>query len=226
MLKKPQLHADFDHQKFEKFLNPDKTRYNNLDLSRETKVEDPFQDLPDEILLNIFSHLSPYHLAMCSFVNLQFNDISQDWLLWKDFFESNLNLLDFEDLASHYQNKYKITKPLGFFPEKETQNHLTNPNYIPNGNNNNTNTNNNNTNNNTNNINNKISQVSKEKEKEKEKEKQLKKRLTEEPLKFFIEQVHKYQNVKLIYERSDALIKRRTKINNFSRKMDISKYHI
>ncbi|KAJ6253897.1 f-box only protein [Anaeramoeba flamelloides] len=205
----------FNHLTFEKFLQPTKITTNSkLSRCRQNNEEkDSFQDLPDEILLKIFTHLSPYHLVMCSLVNLQFNSVSQDWILWKHFFESNLDLLDFGDLvASRYgKYKYKITTRLGFFPEKSTQSYLFDlreaPIILSNSN--------------------KESHTFEgEKEKEKtirefelKKQQQLLKRLSGEPLKFFVEQVQKYRNAKLIHEKFEVYSKRITKIDRMKNKI-------
>ncbi|KAJ6241968.1 sh3 domain-binding glutamic acid-rich-like protein [Anaeramoeba flamelloides] len=88
----------------------DKQRYNKTD-------QDPFDDLPDEILLTIFSFLPPTKIVLCSCSNVRFNNLTNDWFVWRNFYEKNFKLLDFNDLE-FVDNEIVITKKLGLFQTK------------------------------------------------------------------------------------------------------------
>ncbi|KAJ5079466.1 f-box only protein [Anaeramoeba ignava] len=98
------------------------------------KEEINFQDLPDEIVLDIFSYLEPNNLIICSETCKQFNRIHNDWFLWKNIVRKYPLFLDFEKVTKKYdrsnlynsfQEEYFFTGSLGieyyFKNQKEDQ---------------------------------------------------------------------------------------------------------
>ncbi|KAJ5070583.1 f-box only protein [Anaeramoeba ignava] len=55
----------------------------------------PFKLLPNEILLEIFSYLSPGELILSGFVSNRFQYISDDFILWRDLLVQHSEELDF-----------------------------------------------------------------------------------------------------------------------------------
>ncbi|KAJ5079575.1 dactylin [Anaeramoeba ignava] len=87
---------------------------------------DPFQDLPDELMLEIFSYLEkPFELGICCPVNNQFARISNDYMLWKEIFRKYSGLFDYNTIRLVDSTYFEIMEPLGieeYFNQNSEQN--------------------------------------------------------------------------------------------------------
>lgn len=70
------------------------------------------QDLPFEILINIFSYLEEVELIFLQELSLKFNFIINNNELWKNFFKSKLNTIEFPSFSqqSNYNIEYLLRK--------------------------------------------------------------------------------------------------------------------
>ncbi|KAJ5068381.1 f-box only protein [Anaeramoeba ignava] len=91
----------------------------------EMREETIFSELPDEMVLEIFTHLDPASLFKCSLVCQRFNLLSNDNLIWRNILEKNTNIFDFKKIEfDPFYYRFQIKEEIGiknYFQAKEEE---------------------------------------------------------------------------------------------------------